>query len=135
MSVDARAIPHRRAWVAATAAFLIHSIEEKALDLPAWTTAHPTFPWLNWMAPKGVFSIATGVLSLVVGAVAVYAIATGPGWSRRALQVLAIVMLANAASHIALSLATDSAMPGVATAALVIFPVMLGVLWAIRRPT
>lgn len=126
-------IPYRRAWMAAVSAFLVHNIEEIVLDLPRWSAAHPALPWLAWMEQPGAFTLAVGVLSLAVGLCAIYAIATGPSWSGRALAIFSSIMLLNAASHVALSVMTSSPMPGVVTALLVITPVMLGVLWAIRR--
>lgn len=126
-------IAHRRAWMAAAAAFLVHNIEETVLDLPGWSAAHQAAPWLAWMEQPGAFTIAVGVLSLTVGLCAIYAIATGPSWSGWALAILAIIMLLNVASHIALSIMTSSLMPGVFTAVLVITPVMFGLLWAMRR--
>lgn len=126
-------IPYRRAWMAAAAAFLVHNVEEVVLDLPVWSAAHPILPWLNWMEQPGAFPLAVGVLSLAVGSGAIYAIATGPSWSGWALACFAIVILINAASHVALSVMTSSLMPGVFTAGLVITPVMLGVLWAMKR--
>ncbi len=126
------AIPYRRAWAAATAAFLVHNVEEVARDLPDWVKSFPLASWLNWMS-DGRFAIAVAVLTVAVGALALFCIATGPRWSRLALSIFAIVMLLNAASHVALSLWTSSLMPGVVTAALVITPVMIGVLWAILR--
>ncbi|MDP3740087.1 MAG: HXXEE domain-containing protein [Hyphomonadaceae bacterium] len=124
---------HGRAWAAAMAAFLIHSVEEVALNLPAWVGAHPVLPWLGWMAPAGMFATVVGVLTAVVGGLAIYAMATAPRWSRRVLIVFAAVMLGNAASHIVLSAMTSSLMPGVATAGLVVVPVFAGVLWAVLR--
>lgn len=126
-------IQHRRAWAAAMVAFLAHNAEEVALDLPAWSESHTIIPWLGWMGPPGAFTIAIGLISLAVGAVALYAIATGPRWSRLALEIIAIVMLVNAATHVTLSVVTSTLMPGVVTAALVVAPVMTGVLWAVRR--
>lgn len=119
--------------MAAAAAFLVHNVEEVTLDLPTWSAIHPILPWLSWMEQPGAFAIAVGLLSLAIGATAIYAIATGPSWSGWALAALAVVMLANAASHIVISLYTSSFMPGVFTALLVITPIMLGVLLAMRR--
>jgi hypothetical protein len=123
----------RRAWAAAVAAFLVHNVEEVALDLPAWSAAHPVLPGAPWLVSLPAFTIATGVLTIVVGATAPFAMATGPRWSRLALAVFALIMLANAATHLALSLWTSSLMPGAVTAALLVVPVFSGVLWAIRR--
>src|SRR5690349_16630053 len=48
MSEDAPfPIPYRRAWMAAAAAFLVHNVEETALDLPGWSLAHPVLPWFG----------------------------------------------------------------------------------------
>jgi hypothetical protein len=124
---------HRRAWAAGIAAFLVHNVEEVASDLPAWAVAHPVLLWLGWMAPAGWFAIAVGVLTLGVGGLALYAMSTAPRWSGWALVAFAVVMLANAASHIVLSVMTSSVMPGVVTAGLVIAPVFAGVLWAVLR--
>ena len=76
-------VSHRRAWIAATAAFLAHNVEEAALDLAAWTETQRSFPWLGWMGPPGVFDSALAIISLAVCVLAIYAIATGPGWSPR----------------------------------------------------
>lgn len=133
MIKGARSIPHRRAWIVSTAAFVIHNVEEAALGLPAWIRAHPVLPWLDWMAPEGAFHYTLGIVSLGVCTLALHAIFTGPTWSPLALQIFAIVMLLNAASHIALSAITASVMPGATTAALVILPVMAGVLHAVRQ--
>lgn len=115
------------------AAFLAHNVEEVALDLPAWRTSHQQFAWLGWMETPGLFATAVGVLSLAVGAIALYAMSTAPRWSRAALAVFATIMLVNAASHILLSIMTQSLMPGAVTAAVLIVPIFTGVLWAIRR--
>lgn len=124
---------HGRTWAAAMAAFIAHNVEESVLNLPAWVEAHPVLPWLGWMAPAGTFATAVGVLTAAVGGVAIYAMATGPRWSRWALIVFAVVMLLNAVSHVALSLIASSAMPGMWTAAFVVAPVFTGVLWAVLR--
>jgi len=68
-----------------------------------------------------------------MGGLALYAMATAPRWSRAALVVFSVVMLANAASHIAFSVWTSSLMPGAVTAAGVVAPVFAGVLWAALR--
>ena len=134
MSDDADfAIPHRRAWTAAAAAVLTHNAEESVYDLPGWAATHPVLPWLDWMASPGAFDIGVAVVSLAVGMLALYAIATGPSWSRLALRVLALVMLINAASHVGLSLATASVMPGSVTALFLLMPVMAVVLWITRH--
>lgn len=119
--------------MAAAAAALAHNAEESMLGLPSWVSAHPVLPWLGWMAAPGVFDIGVAVVSLLVGVLALYAIATGPSWSRLALRILAVVMLANAASHIVLSIGTGSLMPGCVTAIVVLAPVMVGVLWITRH--
>ena len=126
---------HGRAWAAAMAAFLLHNVEEVASDLPAWVAAHAILPWLGWMAPAGWFTTAVGVLTLAMGGLALYAMSTAPRWSGWALIVFAVLMLMNAASHVALSVMTSSAMPGVVTAAAVNVPVFSAVLWATLRPT
>lgn len=126
-------IRHRRAWTAAAAAVLAHNAEESLLGLPGWVSAHPALPWLDWMAWPGAFDIGVAIVSLLVGVLALYAIATGPTWSRLALRVLAFVMLINAASHVGLSLMTASVMPGAVTALFVLAPVMGIVLWITRH--
>lgn len=133
MDDERQPIQHRRAWMAWIAAFLAHNAEEVASDLPAWSERQTLIPWLGWMGPPGAFTAAVTILSLVAGAVTLYAIATGPRWSGLVLGILAIIMLVNAATHIALSVATGTLMPGVATAALVVAPMMAGILWAMRR--
>jgi hypothetical protein len=124
---------HGRAWAAAMGAFLIHNVEEVTLDLPRWTEAHPVLPWLNWMAPTGLFPVTVGVLTAAMGGLALYAMAMAPRWGRLALGAFSIVMLTNAASHIALSVWTSSLMPGAVTAAGVVAPIFAGVLWAVLR--
>lgn len=126
-------IPHRRAWTAAAAAVLVHNAEESFLGLPGWVIAHPVLPWLDWMASPGAFDVGVAVVSLAVGLLALYAIATGPTWSRFALRALAVVMLINAASHVGLSLVTASVMPGSVTALFLLMPVMAAVLWITRH--
>ncbi len=133
MDDDLSPIPHRRAWMAWIAALLAHNAEEVASDLPAWSERQTIIPWLGWMGPPGAFTAAVAIVSLVAGGVALYAIATGPRWSSAVLGILAIIMLVNAATHFALSVATGTLMPGVVTAALIVAPVMAGILWAIRR--
>lgn len=126
-------IPYRRSWTAAAAAVLAHNAEESVMGLPQWVSAHPVLPWLGWMASPGAFDIGVAVVSLAVGLLALYAIATGPSWSRMALRLLALVMLMNAASHVVLSVMATSLMPGAVTASVILAPVMTGVLWVTRH--
>lgn len=132
-SEGSETIPFRRAWTATATAFLLHNVEEVVLNLPDWSASHPAPPWFSWMQQPGVFAIAVGALSLAVGCCAIYAIATGPSWSRWGLTLLATVMLLNAASHVGLSIMTSTLMPGVITATLVVAPAMLGAIWAAWR--
>ncbi len=124
---------HGRAWAAAMAAFLVHNVEEIVSDLPGWVAEHPVLPWFGWMAPAGLFTTAVGVLTLAVGALALYAMTTAPRWGGWALVAFAIVMLVNAVSHIVLSVMTSTIMPGALTATVVIVPVFAAVLWAVLR--
>ena len=124
---------HGRAWAAAMTAFLVHNVEEVAGDLPSWAASHSLLPRLGWMAGSGRFVVSIGVLTLTVGAIALFAMTTAPRWSRAVLVVFAVVMLVNAASHVALSLWSSSLMPGTVTAAIIVAPVFVGVLLAVLR--
>jgi hypothetical protein len=123
-------LTHGRAWATAMTAFLVHNVEEVIGDLPSWAASQSLLPWLGWMAGSGPFVISVGVLTLAVGGIALFAMTTAPRWSRAALVVFAVVMLGNAAGHIALSLWTSTLMPGAVTAAIVVAPVFVGVLLA-----
>lgn len=123
---------YRAPWLIATATFLIHNLEEAIAGLPAWEMVHPVLPWMNWMASGKAFLVALGVLSVGVSLTALVAACVRPGWSRIALRMLAIILLLNAASHLALSIVTRSLMPGVITALFIVFPVMLWIIWTTR---
>lgn len=122
----------RRLWVAAILAFALHAGEEALSGLPQWATVHPLVPWMASMLSGDRFILVAGALTLVVLAVGGYAVAVRPGWSGLLLRVLAWVMLANAASHVVLSILTMSYMPGLVTAVLVLVPVFSFAAWRVR---
>lgn len=111
-----------RFWAAALALGL-HNAEEIALDLPGWASSHPELVTLTWSANSAAFTI-TAVL--LVGAAVLFALGAQlrpQRWMSSALRLFAIIMLVNAASHLALSIWTGSVMPGTWTAGLVVLPV------------
>lgn len=74
--------------------------------------------------PRERFLFTAAGLTLLVLAMALAASLRPGRWTEPALQILAWVMLANAASHIGLSLLTGSVMPGVVSAVFILLPVM-----------
>lgn len=117
-----------QAW-AASLALALHNAEEVALDLPAWADAHPQIAAFNWSSGSDAFSIAALIIVLLAGGLALWVQLRPATWMRHALRILALVMLINAASHMALSLYTASLMPGVISATFVLVPVFA---WIIR---
>jgi hypothetical protein len=111
-------------WPLAWAAFLLHNAEEVVFGLPAWSAAHAQVGWIAIAMPPQRFVIAVIALSVIVTALALWGMLRPGIWPQRVLRLFAIIMLANAASHLALSLWSDSVMPGLWTALLLLVPVM-----------
>jgi hypothetical protein len=122
-----------RAWAAALA-LSIHNAEEIALGLPGWAEAHPQTAGFNWSAGSNAFMFTAVLLMGAAFLSALMAQLSPRRWMGAWLKVVAVVMLVNAASHLALSVYTGSLMPGVVSAFLVLLPVF-GWIALARRDT
>lgn len=118
-------------WFLTVAVFAVHNTEEYLRDLPGWAAEHAP-PWIAAVHPgQAGFGLAVGLLTLTALLVTVVATTLRPVWSAEVLVCFTVVLLVNAASHLAMSALTSSAMPGVFTSPLL---VVLGVFLVMRLP-
>ena len=122
------------AWAGLTAAFALHVVDEATHDFLAWynPTAHRLQERLGLPFPP-VFSFSVWLTGLVV-AVVILALLTplirpNRRWSIAAAYFYAVVHLANAAGHIAVSIGGRRLAPGVLSS-----PILLGTaLWLLKE--
>lgn len=114
-----------RAYTYLALAFLVHNIEELS-GLPGWIMALD----LSVAVPSAQVSRAIVTLTLVGVAVMVVGRAVPHRMVQIAVTVVLGMMLANVVSHVALSLATGSYMPGTGTAFALVLPAGL---WLYRN--
>ncbi|WP_017582158.1 HXXEE domain-containing protein [Nocardiopsis valliformis] len=118
-------------WYLTVAVFAVHNAEEYLRDLPGWAAEHAP-PWIAAVhSGQPGFGLAVGLLTLAALLVAVLASTLRPTWSAEVLVCFAVVLLINAASHLAVSALTFSAMPGVFTSPLIL---VLGTFLVTRLP-
>lgn len=132
-SEQTRTLPGGLAWLwfVTVAVFAVHNAEEYLRDLPSWASEHAP-PWIAAVhSGQDGFGLAVGLLTLAALVVAVVATVIRPAWSAEVLVCFAIVLLVNAASHLALSVLSLSLMPGVLTSPLL---VLLGGYLVLRLP-
>lgn len=107
-------------------AFIIQNTEE-ALFLPFWAIEHaPSFPQIT----ISQFALVTALLTLLAVMVAVLSLRFWGAKGRLLLRLLSGMLLANALTHIAVSIATTSLMPGALSGVLLQGPAAL---WLLRR--
>lgn len=110
----------RRYWISAIIIFALHNAEEVFRGLPDWAVEHPQFPTT---LSTTSFTWATILLTLGVGVTAYILTQKSPQWSKTFLVGFCIVMIVNMLSHITFSLLTQTLMPGVITAVVLVIPV------------
>lgn len=110
-------------WAATAAALMVHNAEEWLLNLTGWIAEHPWLPGRSLHGDQDEFAL---VLAIVTGAVlglAATAVVARPRWSGGVLVCVAYALMANAASHVLLSVLSWSPMPGVISGIVVLLPV------------
>ncbi|ASO21704.1 hypothetical protein AHOG_20435 [Actinoalloteichus hoggarensis] len=120
-------------WAWAVVSFALHNAEEWLGDLPAWSVAQPALPWSVPVESSAAFGLAVAMLTVAVALAGVVAVVTRASWSAETLSCFAIVLLINVVSHVALSLATWSLMPGVLTGVALLLPAALVILRVLPR--
>lgn len=120
----------RAAWVA-LAAFVVQNIEE-SLFLPAWLARSSLH--LMPVSP-GAFRLATLALTLFGAALVGLALRRGDrsAWSGWALSLAAGALVANAITHLSLSLVTGTLMPGAVSGGLLQGPAAIWLLVCLVR--
>lgn len=115
-------------WTACVAAVALHNIEEWLLDMTGWMGAREWLPGSSLHGDQGRYAVALVIVTLALLGVAILAVVSRAGWSAEVLTCVGYVLLANAASHLLLSVVAGSIMPGAVTGALVLMPLGLVVL-------
>lgn len=113
-------------WVAAVAALALHNAEEWLLDLTGWIADHPWLPGRSLHGDQAQFALALLIVTAIVLVIAVIAVVAKPKWSAEVLVCVAYALIINAVSHLVVSAASWSLMPGAITGTLVLLP--LGVI-------
>lgn len=112
-------------WALGFGGLALHNLEEGLFGLTRWMAGHAWLPGRVLHGDGTQFAIALVLVTTVVLVVAVLAVTTRARWGVGALAGIAYAFLINAGSHIVLSVASWSLMPGTVSAALVLLPVGL----------
>lgn len=128
VDIETRAVPRRRLtllWALSVGALALHNAEEWLFGLTGWIAGHPWMPGRALHGDQAQFALALVMVTAAVFAIAVIAVATRAAWSEGALVAVAYALMVNAGSHLVVSVASWSLMPGVVSGALVLFPLGL----------
>lgn len=112
-------------WAAAVGALAVHNAEEWFFGLTGWIAKHPWMPGRFLHGDQAQFGIALLIVTAAVFAIAVIAVASKAKWSADTLTCVAYALIINAGSHIAISVASWSLMPGVISSVIVLLPLGL----------
>lgn len=118
-------LSHRRLallWVATALVVMVHNTEEWLFDMTGWIADQPWLPGRSLHGDQAEFALVLAIVTAAVASIAVTAIVARPGWSAEVLSCVAYALMANAASHLVMSLLTWSPMPGVVSAIAVLLP-------------
>ena len=110
-------------WVVTAGAVVLHNFEEWLFDLTGWVAVRPGFPGRALHGDQDQFAVSLAIVTVAVFVLAAAAVAIRPRWSGEALVYVAYAIVFNGASHVLLSILTQSLMPGVITGVLILLPV------------
>ncbi|MGL3150519.1 HXXEE domain-containing protein [Microbacterium sp. A82] len=112
-------------WAATIVALALHNAEEWLLGLTGWIAAHPWMPGRSLHGDQAQFGLALLLVTAAVVTIAVIAVSTRAEWSAEALACVAYALLINAGSHLVISVASWSLMPGVISGLFILLPLGL----------
>jgi hypothetical protein len=122
------------------AVFVVHNVEEIALDMYGWELAHDLPGWMNagrafhtaiqLTTPK--FIVIVAGLCFAIGGLA-YLFRDSPKAARRWMTTYTVVMLAIFLGHLVTSIVARSPMPGVYSAVVLGLPVHAWVAYTLWR--
>lgn len=118
-------------WIAGVLAVTLHNLEEWLFDMTGWMATHDRLPGSSLHGDQDRYAAALVLVTLALLAVAIVALAARATWSAGVLVCVGYVLLANASSHVLMSLVAGSLMPGVVTGVLVLVPFGLLVLFTL----
>ncbi|WP_193105453.1 HXXEE domain-containing protein [Brachybacterium sp. FME24] len=121
-------VPGRRLallWALVVVGLALHNAEEWMFGLTRWIDDHPWMPGGSLHGDQAQFGLALALVTVAVLATAITAVVSRARWSEAALVSIAYAVIVNAGSHLVMSAASWSLMPGVVSGALVLLPIGL----------
>lgn len=112
-------------WAATVSALALHNAEEWLLGLTGWIVEHPWMPGKPLHGDQAQYGLALALVTVVVLTIAVIAVVSKARWSAEVLACVAYALMINAGSHLVISVASWSLMPGAISGALVLLPLGL----------
>ncbi|MEE6282385.1 HXXEE domain-containing protein [Georgenia sp. MJ170] len=127
--------PHQRRlaalWSAAVGALALHNTEEWLLDMTGWIADHPWLPGRSLHGDQAQYAVALIIITVAALVTAVVAVTARADWSAEVLVCVAYALMINAASHLVVSVASWSLMPGAISGTLVLLPLGLAIVRAL----
>lgn len=110
-------------WAATAGAVVLHNTEEWLLDMTGWIAGQSWLPGHSWHGDRAEFALVLAIVTVAVLGIAGTAVVTRPRWSAEAAVCVAYALMINGGSHVVLSLAAGSVMPGAISGVAVLLPV------------
>lgn len=112
-------------WMLTVAALALHNAEEWWLRLTEWIADHSWMPGGALHGDQVQYGLALIIVTAAVLAIAIVAVVTRAPWSSAVLVCVSYALIINAASHLALSVASWDLMPGTISGILLLVPLGL----------